>query len=359
MNSDSVFFKKKNNFKRYEAIQSRLLIPSKRREKPLISIVIPTYKKLDMFKITLDSALNQKGDKNYEIVVVNDDPDDTSLKEYIESIGADNLQYYRNERNLGLFGNWNRCFELASGEWIAILNDDDYLYDFYIEDVTKIIKKYKEIQYLYIGHDIAKIQTPEKARMAFSQLNKKASTNRKRDRGLLEVIEKGILLSKITVMDHFMEQVYTHPVGALIRRDKMLDLGGYNEDFYPSSDWILNVNFTMNYNMFYYNRPLGCRSEGINLSSNINTKLKFVDVDYEFREELGKMLKLPFGHWYNCCLLHAYSVNRGILSKVRREVRQCTSRDMVRYNSLRNSYIKAKNGVNYVKYNIQRRREFI
>ncbi len=350
MNGSNKFFQSRNNFEKYKHIQSEHIIRAPQKEKPLISIVIPTYKKLDMFKITLSSAINQIGDCNYEIVVVNDDPDDSEIEKYLKSMSINNLQYYRNARNLGLFGNWNRCFELARGEWVAILNDDDYLYNFYLEEVTHVLKEHKDIHYLYIGHDIAKIKTPEQANLIFSKKEKQAERTRHKSRGFMESMEKGVPLSRVFVLEHFMTQTLTHPVGALLRRENVIKLGGYNEAFYPSSDWILNVNYTMKYNMYYYNRSLGCRSEGINLSSNIATKLKFIEVDYEFRNELSKRLKIPFGQWYTCCSLHTYAKRMGIINKVNiKEIKNCSNKDILRYLAIRDHYKKVRNLCNYIK----------
>ena len=40
-------------------------------EKPLVSIIIPTYNREELLKLTIESALNQTYD-NFEIIVVND-----------------------------------------------------------------------------------------------------------------------------------------------------------------------------------------------------------------------------------------------------------------------------------------------
>ena len=34
------------------------------------------------------------------------------------------MKYYKNEKNIGMYGNWNRCIELSNGEYLTILNDD-------------------------------------------------------------------------------------------------------------------------------------------------------------------------------------------------------------------------------------------
>ncbi len=358
MNQTYLFFDKIDNFKKYSHVKSLQLKGEKQREAPLISIVIPTYRKLPMLKLSLNSALGQKGNHCYEVIVINDDPEDTGVDNYIEGITADNLKYYKNEKNLGLFGNWNRCFELASGQWVSILNDDDYLYDFYLDEVEKVLRPHPSYQAVYIGHDITKISSPEQAERIFAQREKLADKQRRRIKTYRAVLNDGVTLSKLSFWDHFFTQRYTHPVGALFHREKMLESGGYNEKFYPSSDWILNVNFTMRYNMYYFNTPLGCRSEGINLSSNQSTKLKFIEIDYLFREALSKDKKIPLMHWYSCCRLHEYAKRMGVLHRVTmKQIKSRTPKEIERYNAIRKCYMKTRNSWNFIYYKIMNKKE--
>ncbi len=358
MNQRSMFFDCNDNFNKHSQVRSILLRDGKQKESPLISIVIPTYRKLPMLKIALSSALRQKGNHSFEVIVVNDDPEDTTVDDFISSINVDHLKYYKNERNLGLFGNWNRCFTLASGQWVAILNDDDYLYDFYLEEVERILQTHPAYQALYIGHDITKIKTPEQAQRIFSGKERLANQKRRKIRKFKAVLEEGVTLSRLNIWDHFFLQRYTHPVGALFRKDKILELGGYQELFYPSSDWILNAKYTMRYNMYYLNKALGCRSEGINLSSNQATKLKFIEMDYLFREALADYKKLPLMHWYSCCRMHEYAKRMGILHKVKiKPIKARTPGEIERYDTIRKSYIKIRNSWNYVYYKIINKEE--
>ena len=49
------------------------------------------------------------------------------------------ISYYKNKENLGMFGNWNRCLELARGEWVCILHSDDKIMPNYIEEMSKVV----------------------------------------------------------------------------------------------------------------------------------------------------------------------------------------------------------------------------
>lgn len=92
-----------------------------------VSICIPTYNGAQYLVACLDSVLGQTY-KNIEILVVDDQSTDTTF-EILERYAArdQRIQLIRNERNLGLVENWNRCVELATGEWIKFLFQDDLL----------------------------------------------------------------------------------------------------------------------------------------------------------------------------------------------------------------------------------------
>lgn len=94
-------------------------------DEPLVSICIPTYNRARMITMAIESALAQTYSNIEVLVVDNDSVDDTAA--VVASYHDDRLKYIKNERNLGLFGNFNRCVELAGGEYIHILHSDDYV----------------------------------------------------------------------------------------------------------------------------------------------------------------------------------------------------------------------------------------
>ncbi|GGF79200.1 hypothetical protein GCM10010912_25340 [Paenibacillus albidus] len=104
-------------------------------ECPLVSIVIPAYNRPHTLKIAIDSVLEQTY-PNIEIIIC-DDSTTNEVQEmldlYLDSFPQ--IQYHKNEKNLFL-GNWHKCFDLASGEYINYLMDDDV---FHKEKIVKMI----------------------------------------------------------------------------------------------------------------------------------------------------------------------------------------------------------------------------
>jgi glycosyltransferase involved in cell wall biosynthesis len=63
-----------------------------------------------------------------EIVIVDDASTDSTLAIIREFMRRDTrIVLYQNAKRLGLVGNWNRCLELARGDWIKFLFQDDVL----------------------------------------------------------------------------------------------------------------------------------------------------------------------------------------------------------------------------------------
>ena len=94
-------------------------------EQPLISICIPAYKNANYIVRLLDSIRIQTF-RDFEVVICDDSPDD-QLEEIVDRYQKDfGILYQRNFKALGSPANWNRSIELAQGQWIKIMHDDDW-----------------------------------------------------------------------------------------------------------------------------------------------------------------------------------------------------------------------------------------
>jgi glycosyltransferase involved in cell wall biosynthesis len=104
------------------------------------SIVITTYNRLPFLKRAIASALNQT--VACEVIVVDDaSTDDTEA--YVRSLG-DRVIYHRNATNLKHSGSVNAGVQVATGDWIKFLDDDDYLDDTCIETMMEAIARHPQ-----------------------------------------------------------------------------------------------------------------------------------------------------------------------------------------------------------------------
>ena len=95
-----------------------------------LSILVVTYNQEKYILQCLDSILMQHVDFEYEVIIGDDcSTDDTSAicDTYAEKYN--NFHIYHHPKNLGHVGNWEYCINRCKGEYIAILEGDDYWLD--------------------------------------------------------------------------------------------------------------------------------------------------------------------------------------------------------------------------------------
>lgn len=90
-----------------------------------VSILIPTYQGARHIAAAIDSVLTQDF-ADIEIIVTDDNSrDDTAA--IVEAYTDSRVRLVRNPGNLGAEGNWNRALELARGDYVKLLPQDDLL----------------------------------------------------------------------------------------------------------------------------------------------------------------------------------------------------------------------------------------
>jgi glycosyltransferase involved in cell wall biosynthesis len=95
---------------------------------PRISICIPAYKKPEYVVRAIQSILKQTY-KEVEIVISDDSPNEDikiAIQPYISEL---DIKYYHNEPALKSPMNWNNALDKASGDFVMLLHQDDWLHD--------------------------------------------------------------------------------------------------------------------------------------------------------------------------------------------------------------------------------------
>lgn len=111
---------------------------------PLVSVVIPAYNPR-YFLVALESALNQTY-TNLEIIVCDDSPT-TDIGEIVTKASAHDgvIRYIKNKERLGGYRNYQQCFDLATGEYIKFLNDDDLLHPECVERMVRCLNWHPDV----------------------------------------------------------------------------------------------------------------------------------------------------------------------------------------------------------------------
>ena len=244
----------------------------------VISIVMPVYKPdLTFFREAVLSAKNQKTSFSYDIIIVDNDPYDgneNDVEKLVKSLKLKNYKYYRNQENLGMTGNWNRCIELADAPLITYCHADDKLAPNCIDILMGIHKKYPEFM---IGSVWNTIDGTDEI------INEAKPGKRK---GLLKLKPYW----KVSLFDLFHGGM-GFGCGCLFDKDKMIKIGGFNDEYYPSADYALFLNYCYHYGMIYSEVPTFNYRIAVNESKNVWRK--FAERDKEFREFMIPKIHLP------------------------------------------------------------------
>lgn len=263
------YFKYKNNYKLFSNIKSKMVLGSSNRKNRLFTIAIPTFKRPNFLENALRSALNQVDVNDYEIVIIDNDNSSSIIEEIVKKYSDERVYYFRNEENIGMFGNWNRCIEHAKGEYITILNDDDWLSENYLNRCIQYLKD--DLDGLYFPSnrvdcrgeiDIIKkrYQTFKKMITAFSKTQK-----------------------KLTLFDFFLGNKSAGTLGVVLKTEYLKKLGGYNPDYFPSSDYVLHSKYCHHYNVHFINEKLNYYRIAENESAKQETLKKWEYLDNDIR----------------------------------------------------------------------------
>ena len=113
-----------------------------------ITIAVTVYNRREYLKQAIRSALEQT--VPVRVIVVEDCGPDPFLREMIIGRFGDRITYFRNQKNRGLFDNWNVCMERCTTTWISILHDDDRLHPCFVETMLGLARLAPE-RSLYFG----------------------------------------------------------------------------------------------------------------------------------------------------------------------------------------------------------------
>ncbi len=172
----------------------------------IVSVVIPTHNRENLLPRAIESVLAQTY-KNIELIVVDDASQDNTqqlVNEYMKK--HNNIKYIKHEKAMGGNVARNAGIRAASGIFIAGLDDDDA---FHPSRIELLIKNYSD-DYSLITSDDTMVND-----------NRRESTTKK---------------PKIITLDRML---YENTVGnqVLVKKDRILSLGGFDEDLSASQDY--------------------------------------------------------------------------------------------------------------------------
>lgn len=214
---------------------------------PLVSVCIPAYNNAAYIKETIDSILNQTY-QNIELVVVDDNSTDNTY-EIVSNIQDERVKVYKNEKNLGMSGNWNRCLELVSGEFIKLICADDLVEKDAIEKETRALIENPTA--VLAGSDSKLVDMQGKPHGIYKRYGKAGLVDGKK------VAKRGLR----------SQNYFGAPLANMIRRSALEKVGGFDTDFVYILDYDFYMRLACLGDIFVIREPLN----GFRIRNDSNT----------------------------------------------------------------------------------------
>ncbi|MGM8362798.1 glycosyltransferase family 2 protein [Flavobacterium sp. ARAG 55.4] len=113
---------------------------------PKISIITVSYNSVSTIEDTILSVINQKY-TNYEYIIIDGGSNDGTV-EIIKKY-QDKISFWVSEPDKGIYDAMNKGLEIAKGEFIGILNSDDWYENQTLENVVKYHNRYPNIDIIH------------------------------------------------------------------------------------------------------------------------------------------------------------------------------------------------------------------
>lgn len=203
---------------------------------PKVTIVIPVYNGERFIKETLEAVVCQEY-SNLEIIVVDNASEDSTC-EIVSAFSSKGVKLIKNEKNLGMTGNFNRCLELADGDYLQILCSDD------------------RISNDCISKKVTAMEANPTCAMCIS------ATEIRNDSGKVLFKRKSFKKDRMISGEKMIKKsfrrynLYGEPSNVMIKVSSISDGMKFNEEMYYAVDWEFWLRLSLKGDVYYINEPL-------------------------------------------------------------------------------------------------------
>lgn len=259
---------------------------------PRVSILLTCYNHIKYLPAALESIRRQTF-TDYEIIALDDGSQD-GTREWL-SEHAQDAKLIFNKENLGTYGTLNEGLSHASGEFIAVFNDDDLWADTKLEAQVEMMDNFPKVG---LVHTDGYFIDGEGAVRKDSPL--------------------GFDFPKTETGDVLLTLIYHNKIiasAALARRECFEKVGEFNASYFGSGDWEMWFRIAEQYHVGYVKDPLTMyRVHGANASHKLE---KIWQDDQMLREWMLPRLETYAGRFNPEELTAAKAHNWACLGTVR------------------------------------------
>lgn len=177
-----------------------------------LTVLMAVYNGGSFLQKAVESVLLQTH-KDFEFLIINDCSTDESLR-IIESFSDHRIRIHTNEINFGQTASLNVGFKLARGQYIARIDADDVAFPNWLEEQVLFLKYHPG--YAVVSANALVIDESNRIRKSF---NPPANEQ--------EIIFRSLIKSPI------------NHVGSVMRKEIILENGGYDEGYKIAADYAL------------------------------------------------------------------------------------------------------------------------
>jgi len=106
-----------------------------------ISIIMPVHNELEYTKKCIDSIKKNSGNIEFEIIII-DNASEDGTKDFLKK---ETVKYIYNKENIGVARSWNQGINIATGEYLCIINNDILVCKNWL---TSLVQVYNSIKML-------------------------------------------------------------------------------------------------------------------------------------------------------------------------------------------------------------------
>ena len=211
---------------------------------PLITVYITNYNYGKFIKKAIDSVLNQTF-KNFELIIIDDGSKDKSAKIIKQFQNKSKIKVVF-QKNKGLIVSNNLALRMSKAKYIMRLDSDDWLDPHALEIMFNILERNKKISLVFPDY--------------------------------YEVDKNGKIIGQVRRHDFKKVKLLDQPAhGActMIRKENLLDIGGYDEEFNCQDGYYLWLKFIKKYVVRNVNLPLFYYRQHQNSLTNNSKRILF------------------------------------------------------------------------------------
>jgi glycosyltransferase involved in cell wall biosynthesis len=192
--------------------------------KPFVSVIIPTYNRLELLKKTVASVRSQIF-RDFEIIVINDGSSDGTAK----WLSGQSDLVAINQENSGIASSRNKGTLISKGEWLAFLDHDDIWAPDKLQTQVDFVKSNPEVGMAAVKH--VRLGTRISRTDNWKWL-------------------KGDLFVKV------FSESFIHTSSVMIRRDVLDKVGGFPTRYRFADEFDVWLKISKDYEIAFFDRPL-------------------------------------------------------------------------------------------------------